>query len=83
MGDAQALCDIAIRFTGNVGESGVNAACVDLSAMEGADAAVLQVLTALDAEFQRRSWQLQVEGPAEAVEIQWRKAGWPGFSASR
>jgi anti-anti-sigma regulatory factor len=81
--DAPALRDAALRFTENVGASGAESACVDLSAVEGVDTGVLQVLAALDAEFARWKWRIIVERPPEAVESQWRKAGWPGFSASR
>lgn len=56
---------------------------LDLSALESGDISILQVLVALEAEFGRLHWLLQVQEPPAAVAGQWRSAGWRGFSATR
>jgi anti-anti-sigma regulatory factor len=81
MANGPALRDAALKMS--VGPTGADAGGrihVDMSAVEGADVAALQILAAFDAESARRGRHIEVTGLPITVERQWEAAGWGGFA---
>jgi anti-anti-sigma regulatory factor len=81
MANGPALRDAALKMA--LGPAGADAASrihVEAGELEGADASILQVLAAFEAESQRRGRTLAIGGLRASVELQWQAAGWPGFS---